>query len=1403
MEKVVVTRNSVYLWTVFTLLVLMLARPVSAQHFGNRFLVSSSAVAEQDAYVIYRTPSGQTTCREATEAEQSVIAKSRTTQLTSLIYAGAPLQSKQSPSSSFIDTSSGLTLQPSAGLRIALNATAQLNQNPQAKNAFIIAANRWEAIISSPITVVLDVDYGPTFFGEPYGDPDILGQTGSEVFIGDYSTVRSRLVSSASGSLEQQLYNALPTDAVPVEFNGTNSNVTSVRLTLANARALGLTANIDPNSIPLGSGDAGIGFNSAFAFDFTPDDGITINQTDFDSVATHEIGHALGFASRSGGSTPTPVGLMDLFRVAPSDAMLNSFTNGQRLMSKGGTQVFFDNRISTFGSTSLGLSTGGLDPGPGDEDGRQSSHWKDDELDSRVPYIGVMDPTISEGLRRTISENDIAAIDTFGYSIGLPAPIRPPNDNAANAIALTGISGSITGTNVNATREQGEALHAGFLSDKSVWYVWTSPVTGQATFDTLGSNFDTTLWVSNGAFIVENDDLNSSERTSRVQLNVTQGNTYSIVVDSWNGEYGNIVLNWNSVAGPPPTPTPTPTPAQSADLVMESLTIPVNPVMRTQTLAINFSARNDGPIAAAPAQVKVVLPSSTSFINCSPFCESNGQEVTFTVSKIDPGFSTSGVVFANVTSPVGSILPVSALVSSATSDPNPVNNSAITSFTVSELVPFSEVTALSTQSATVLALRRGTVWAWGSNSYGQIGDGTRTPRGIPVQVDDLYPVKAIAAGLSTSYAVKQDGTLWSWGNNPGGELGIGTALIADSLVPIKVSGLDSVSAIAAGQTFALALKADGTVWSWGRSSGGALGLGTTTLDPHPSPTKISGLSGIVRIFAGDDTAFAIRNDGTVFGWGNNSSGQIGTGGASQPVSLPVEVPGMKNAKSISTGDGATTLIKQDNSVWVCGSDLRGRLGLGLFTESLIATPTQISNLAAVMSSTGSHTLVLLADGTVKSFGSNQSGQLGFGTIDPLIHPTPTSIQGITNVFSVESLGGSFSGTSFLMIGDSVNGGIVKAWGANFEGILGNGSFGVTQSTPNEIGENLVVAKPLFSVKPGLVNANTSVKIVSGTPGSVVHYTTNGQEPTLSDPIATNPFVVTQTVTVKAKAWRTGFTPSSTVTGEYFVSAAPNPIDDARVFARQQYLDFLGREPDPSGWDFWTNEITSCGTNQSCIEVKRINVSGAFFLSVEFQQTGYLVERVHKAAYGDKDGSTLGGAQMFKVPVISRADLVVDQGFVGQGVIVGQPGWELKLAQNTQLFYESFVTRAKFRTAFPPFAMSGADFVDKLNTNAGSPLSQAERNTLIAGYQNNDASRVQVLRAIVEHPNFVNAEYNRAFVLMQYFGYLQRNPFDAPDSDYGGYEFWLNKLNQFNGNFVNAEMVKAFIISTEYRNRFMH
>jgi hypothetical protein len=264
---------------------------------------------------------------------------------------------------------------------------------------------------------------------------------------------------------------------------------------------------------------------------------------------------------------------------------------------------------------------------------------------------------------------------------------------------------------------------------------------------------------------------------------------------------------------------------------------------------------------------------------------------------------------------------------------------------------------------------------------------------------------------------------------------------------------------------------------------------------------------------------------------------------------------------------------------------------------------------------------------------------------------------------------------------------------------------------------------------------------------------------------------------------------------------PNPIDTPDFFVRQHYSDFLNRQPDDSGLSFWSSQIISCGTDPACISDKRVNVSAAFYLSIEFQQTGYLVERIYKAAYGDASGtSTLGGSHPVSAPIVRFTELLSDSQAIGQGLVVGQTGWETVLENNKQTYVNNFVSLARFRTAFPN-SMTAAQFVDKLNANAGNPLSTAERDQLVSDLQTSAKTRAQVLRAVAEDPDLNTAELNRAFVLMQFFGYLRRNPNDAPDNDYTGYDFWLTKLNQFNGNFVNAEMVKAFITSAEYRQRF--
>ncbi|MFL6283039.1 MAG: NF038122 family metalloprotease, partial [Pyrinomonadaceae bacterium] len=294
---------------------------------------------------------------------------------------------------------------------------------------------------------------------------------------------------------------------------------------------------------------------------------------DFDAVVTHEIGHALGFVSESGGDDPTVLSVWDVFRFRPGTASLGAMATAPRVMAKGGTQVFFDAQPHLISNTNtqtqeLGLSTGGPDPGPTDGDGNQSSHWKDDRLGgSARPYIGIMDPTIGSGVRRVITDNDTNALDAFGYAIGgavgppPPPPPGPTNDNFSGAITIQGSAGSVSGTNQNATKETGEPDHAD-TGGASVWYFWTAPATGNVTFDTVGSNYDTTLAAYTGSAVnaltklAENDDIVLAQNIqSRISFNAAGGVTYRIAIDGFDGSTGNFVLNWSGASA---TPTPTP-----------------------------------------------------------------------------------------------------------------------------------------------------------------------------------------------------------------------------------------------------------------------------------------------------------------------------------------------------------------------------------------------------------------------------------------------------------------------------------------------------------------------------------------------------------------------------------------------------------------------------------------------------------------------------------------------------------------------------------------------------------------------------------------------------------------------------------------------------------------------------
>ncbi len=249
------------------------------------------------------------------------------------------------------------------------------------------------------------------------------------------------------------------------------------------------------------------------------------------------------------------------------------------------------------------------------------------------------------------------------------------------------------------------------------------------------------------------------------------------------------------------------------------------------------------------------------------------------------------------------------------------------------------------------------------------------------------------------------------------------------------------------------------------------------------------------------------------------------------------------------------------------------------------------------------------------------------------------------------------------------------------------------------------------------------------------------------------------------------------TGSRVDGGLVNPIDTPEYFVRQHYLDFLNRDPDESGFNFWSDQVLTCGGDSGCIERRTINVSAAYFLSIEFQQIGGSVDSLYRASYGRR-------------PLF--AEFMPDAQTVGQGVIVGSASWVQRLAANKQAFIAAWVVRPDFRVAYD--GLSNSQYVDALISHTGVDFSPSEREALV-GSLANGATRAEVLGSIVDDGRFASAKRNEMFVMMQYFGYLRRDP------DASGYAFWLHKLYEFGGNFEQAEMVKAFLVSGEYRARF--
>lgn len=324
---------------------------------------------------------------------------------------------------------------------------------------------------------------------------------------------------------------------------------------------------------------------------------------------------------------------------------------------------------------------------------------------------------------------------------------------------------------------------------------------------------------------------------------------------------------------------------------------------------------------------------------------------------------------------------------------------------------------------TVALKEDGTVWVWGGNTFGQLGNGENIGSNTPVESIGLDNVVSVASGWSSTAVLKSDGTVWTMGYNSYGQLGDGTN--KSSNIPVQVKGLSDIVSISAGWEHMVALKSDGTVWTWGNNKYGALGDGTNY--DSSIPVKVDGIENVIYISAGGASTAVVKSDGTVWGWGDNILGQLGDG-TKNDRNTPVKAKNLSNIISVSMGSGHMMALMDDGTLWATGYNGYGQLGDGTYnSKDIFVEVIGLENIVSVAVG-HDHTVALKEDGTVMAWGRNDKGYLGDGTtIDSLV---PVQVMGLDQIIEISA--GDYHTVALR------EDGTVWAWGSNSYGKLGNG-----------------------------------------------------------------------------------------------------------------------------------------------------------------------------------------------------------------------------------------------------------------------------------------------------------------------------------------------------------------------------
>lgn len=625
-----------------------------------------------------------------------------------------------------------------------------------------------------------------------------------------------------------------------------------------------------------------------------------------------------------------------------------------------------------------------------------------------------------------------------------------------------------------------------------------------------------------------------------VVVGISGGDPDAYLVDSHTAtgvaplSLGNAQTVTFSLRNPPPPPT--------GDLAVTMNAAP-NPLLSGQNVTYSINVANLGPSVVENMVMTDVLPAGTTFVSCTtnffagtctgPAVGSSGT-VTGAISSLQPapfGSAINFTIVAKVTAAPGSTIQNTASATSFRADPNSANNSVTVNSAVVAETFFIGAKGIAAGSSHTTSVRTdGTVWSWGSNSLGQLGDGNSgiDVRAVtPVKVSGLEGVDSVADGNGFVYAVKADGTAWAWGINSGAQLGDGTTTQRN--LPVQISGLTNVKAVDAGDFYGAALKHDGTVWLWG----GCISLISDNFGVSLTPIQLNGIANVSAISAGPGHVLMLKSDKTVWALGGNSRGQLGDG-STTARHTPVQVPGLSNVAGIATGEELSVALKEDGTVWAWGNNRNGQLGPngGPMDFDPNPNPVQVTGLPTITNiAAGENFILAIAnDGTVWSWGSNSNFQLGQGT-SISENPVPKQIPNFGNVVAIS--GGRDHSAALKSDGS------VWCWGANSQGELGDGSTTI-RLAPKQVSGLETVSSPSFNPPGGVYVNAVDVVITCATPGAVIHYTLNGNEPTESDPIIASggSVRIINFTFLRARAWKPGLVPSSASFAQYDIQQLP-------------------------------------------------------------------------------------------------------------------------------------------------------------------------------------------------------------------------------------------------------------------------